>query len=216
MSECGEETFEEAVDILVGSDGSLAKIVERYGCPSAFARPATFATLVLLILEQQVSLDSARAAFDRLDDASGGVTPEGLLGLDGVALRSIGFSAQKSRYSRALADRVVDRSLDLAGLIDMPSDEVRAKLIDVPGIGPWTADVFLMSCLGRSDIWPIGDRALQVGAGEALDLSTPPTSAELDTIGDRWRPRRTAAAHVLWHGYLRSRGRVVPEGRPSP
>lgn len=204
--------FNQAVDALAADDADLAHLIAEWGRPdpAPFSRPATFQTLILLILEQQVSLDSARATYDRLATTIPGVEPHGLLGLSDEALRACGFSRQKTRYARALARSVHDGVIDPSSLHDLADDEVRRILIQVPGIGPWTADVFLMSSLGRTDIWPIADRALQVAVSEALTLPGVPTETELFDIGERWRPHRTAAAHILWHGYLRSRGRSVP------
>lgn len=196
-----------AIDQLVASDPQLAAIVTRSGRPPVFRRPATFPTLVLLILEQQVSLASAAAAYRRLQDA-GPVTPETLLARDDADLARIGFSRQKTGYVRALAAAVRDGVLDLAALANLPDAEVRASLIARPGIGPWTADIFLLSCLGRPDVWPVGDRALQVGTGEALGLEQTPSAAELAGIGERWVPLRSTAAQLLWHDYLARRGRT--------
>jgi DNA-3-methyladenine glycosylase II len=109
-----------------------------------------------------------------------------------------------------LARRVIDGRLDPAALAARSDDEVRSELTAVPGIGPWTADVFLMSSLGRADIWPTGDRALQVATAEALHLVATPEPAVLEEIGERWRPHRTAAAQILWHGYLSTRHRTIP------
>lgn len=206
------DSFTAAIDSLLASDQQLASVVVEHGKPERFSRPATFQTLVLLILEQQVSLDSARAAFDRLQAATPGVDPAGVLELSDQELRSIGFSRQKTRYTRELANRVVDGRLSPGRLSELDDEAVRHQLIEVPGIGPWTADVFLMSGLGRLDIWPVGDRALQVAAAEALALDHVPSPAELDEIGLRWRPHRTAAAQILWHGYLARRNRTIPTG----
>src|SRR5690606_9444895 len=167
----------------------------------------SFATLVLLILEQQVSLTSAAAAFRRLA-ASGPVEPARVSTLDDAALAAAGFSRQKMRYVRALAAAVASGELTLEALVDLPDAEARTALLRHPGIGPWTADVFLLSSLGRPDIWPVGDRALQVGAAEVLGLSTVPSPAELETLGERWRPRRSTASLILWHAYLAARGRT--------
>ena len=202
--------FNQAVDALVAGDADLAGVIARWGRPAPFSRPATFQTLILLILEQQVSLDSARAAYNRLAAAIPGVEPSDLLRMSDGELRACGFSRQKARYGRALATLVTEAVIDPTSLHDLADDEVRRILVQVPGIGPWTADVFLMASLGRTDIWPIADRALQVATSEALALSAVPTQLELADIGERWRPYRTAAAHILWHGYLRSRGRSVP------
>jgi DNA-3-methyladenine glycosylase II len=206
--------FDAAIDALATRDDALARIISDHGRPQRFTRPASFQTLVLLILEQQVSLDSARAAFDRLEAAVPGVEPADLIDLTDDELRAAGFSRQKTRYARELAARVLDGRLAIDALASLSDADVRTVLTDVPGIGPWTSDVFLMSSLGRSDIWPIGDRALQVAAAEALRLSAVPDPAGLEAIGERWRPQRTAAAQILWHGYLAARNRSIPSGSP--
>ena len=205
-----ESAFRSTVDHLASSDIHLGRIIDEHGHPDRFSRPATFQTLVLLILEQQVSLDSARAAYDRLDALIPGVEAEALAVLTDQQLRDVGFSRQKTRYARELAGRVIDGRLDPAGLANLSDDDVRGALTAVPGIGPWTADVFLMSSLSRSDVWPTGDRALQVATGEALELSDTPDPVDLAEIGERWRPHRTAAAQILWHGYLSTRNRTIP------
>lgn len=199
---------DQAIDTLIGLDPHLAAVVDRFGRPEVFRRPPTFATLVLLILEQQVSLSSAAAAYERLKQAVK-VEPESLLGLDDAMLREVGFSRQKVRYVRALAQAVISGDLVLARLADLADDEVRSALTSLPGIGPWTADVFLLSCLARPDVWPVGDRALQVGTTEVLRLETNPGPSELAQIGDRWRPFRSTAAQLVWHHYLASRGRTT-------
>ena|SRR5665811_1798705 len=146
-------SFERHVDLLIGDDPALAGLVATHGRPAPFDRAPTFETLVLLILEQQVSLDSARAAFDRLAHAVR-IRPEEILAMSDEHLRSVGFSRQKTRYVRELSQWVTDGRLDLDGLTALDDAEVRTALTRVPGIGPWTADVFLMSALGRGDIWP--------------------------------------------------------------
>ena len=204
--------FERHVDRLIEDDPVLAGLVGTHGRPEPFDRSPTFDTLVLLVLEQQVSLDSARAAFDRLAQAVR-VGPEEILAMSDDHLRRVGFSRQKSRYVRELARWVIDGRLALDGLAALDDTAVRTALTRVPGIGPWTADVFLMSALGRADIWPTGDRALAVATAEALGLAGPPAQAELEEIGERWRPHRSAAAQILWHGYLRRRRRRIPPNR---
>lgn len=179
----------------------------RAGKPPSFRRPPTFASLVLLILEQQVSLSSAAATYRRLETL-GPVQPETIAARGNEVLRSAGITRQKTRYLRELATAVLEDRLPLEQLGKLPDDEVRRQLLAIPGIGPWTADVFLLACLQRPDIWPVGDRALQVGAAEALGLDTVPDTDLLQEIGERWRPHRSAAARILWHGYLESRGRL--------
>ncbi len=201
------DSHQAAIDRLIADDPALAAVIERFGRPAVFRRPATFATLVLLILEQQVSLASAAATFRRLEEA-GPVTPEVVLSLDDERLRAIGFSRQKIGYTRSLANAIASERIELARLHTVSDETVRATLVALPGIGPWTADVFLLSCLGRPDIWPVGDRALQVGISDVLELDEPPSPTLLDTIGERWRPLRSTAAQIIWHDYLARRNRV--------
>jgi DNA-3-methyladenine glycosylase II len=183
--------------------------VERFGPPPLWAREPSFATLVHMILEQQVSLASALAAFERLDEASGGVvTPEALLRLDAAKMRSIGFSRQKAGYARDLA-LAVTNGFALSELEAMTDEDARAALVRLRGIGRWTADVYLTMCLLRPDVWPHGDRALVTGSVELLGLAGRPDLDELEAIAGRWRPYRAVAARVIWHHYLRVRGRQV-------
>jgi DNA-3-methyladenine glycosylase II len=196
------------------ADPRLAVSVERFGPPPLWARDPGFPTLVHLILEQQVSLASARAAFDRLvEELDAEVTPERFLSLDDRRLRTIGFSRQKTGYARALAHATLD-GFDLDGLEDRSDAEVRTALTTLRGVGRWTADVYLTMCLLRPDVWPHGDQALGTAAMEVAGLSTRPTWAELAAIAEPWRPYRAVAARILWHHYLRVRGLPVedPDG----
>jgi DNA-3-methyladenine glycosylase II len=200
--------FEETVVSLVAQDADLARLVEQHGIPELWLRPPGFPTLVLFILEQQVSLASAAAAYRKVLDRLGTMTPAALLATTSAELRLDGVSRQKDRYLRALADAVETGTLDLDGLADLDDATVRKALMALPGIGRWTADVYLLACLGRPDLWPVGDRALQVAAAESLGLLEVPAAAALEQVGERWRPHRSSAARLLWHGYLRRRGRV--------
>jgi DNA-3-methyladenine glycosylase II len=206
----GESFLTYAAD-LVGRDPALAAVVDTYGLPTFWRRPATFATLVLLVVEQQVSLASAKAVFDRMTAALGAVTPEALLAVSADDLGRLGLTRQKQRYVRLLAEEVDGGRLDLDALAAMPDDDARRRLIALTGIGPWTADVYLLSALGRPDMWPVGDRALQVGVGEVLGLTETPTSLELESLGEPWRPVRAVAARLVWHAYLCRRGRAETE-----
>jgi DNA-3-methyladenine glycosylase II len=203
-----ERAFHATVDALGADDPALAAIVERFGRPRLWRRDPGFATLVLLILEQQVSLASAKAAYDRLATEVGVVAPAPVLALDDETLRRVGFSRQKTRYVRALATAIVDGHLDLDALPMLPDAEVRRDLVALPGIGPWTADVYMLACLARPDLWPVGDVALQTAAQRALGLERRPSATELEQIGDRWRPHRSVAAQLLWHLYLGERRRL--------
>ena len=207
LAQLTEQKFRRTVRELGARDEVLAAIVDRHGVPEFWSRPGGFATLLLLILEQQVSLASARAAFNRVDKRVGGVTPETLLTLSDAELREDGFSRQKTRYARVLAGAIVSGELDLERIERLDDATARAALVALPGIGLWTADVYLLSALRRPDTWPVGDLALQEAARGVLALPTRPSPAELETIGERWRPHRATAARLLWHQYLAERGR---------
>jgi DNA-3-methyladenine glycosylase II len=200
-----ERSLRTAAVELGAADPALGASLERYGPPPLWAREPSYATLIHLILEQQVSLASAQAAFDRLTDALGAVEPRPLLTLSDEQLRSIGFSRQKAGYARSLAEAVED-GFDLATLDRLPDDDVRAALIAHKGIGRWTADIYLTMCLLRPDVWPQGDLALATSARELLELEHRPNNSELAAIAERWHPYRAVAARILWHDYLGRRG----------
>ena len=204
-----ERAFRAAVAELVARDPHLQIVIDGYGVPPVWRREPGFATLVLLILEQQVSLASAKACFDRLATRlGGGVSPDGIMSLDDVALREVGFSRQKTRYARVLSESVLEGALDLDALAAHDDDDARSRLTALPGIGPWTADVYLLACLGRQDVWPVGDVALQAAAQRVKQLEARPTAVELDALGEAWRPYRSVAAQLLWHLYLGDAGRL--------
>lgn len=200
-----EASFAAAAAELCTTDPDLAAIVERHGLPEFWAREPGLPTLVLLILEQQVSLASARAAYDRLVTRLEELTTEGILRSTDAELRTDGFSRQKTRYVRALATAIEDGSLDLELVGALDDDGVRSALVALPGIGPWTAEVYLLSALRRPDTWPVGDIALQEAARRARRLETRPSPEELGAIGEAWRPHRASAARLLWHLYLSER-----------
>lgn len=190
----------------LASDPHLAPIVAAHGPPPEWRRPEGFAALAYLILEQQVSLESAAATLLRIRDAVGDPTPRTILDAGEDRLRSSGVTRQKARYLSSLA-RAFLEGFDVEGLRSLPDTEVRARLTSLDGVGRWTADVYLISSLGRPDVWPSGDRALLVATAETLGLDEVPTGAESEEIAERWRPNRTSAARILWHGYLHRRGR---------
>lgn len=200
-----ERTFRREALQLAARDQALGAIVDRHGLPKFWARAPGFPTLLLLILEQQVSLASAKAAFDRLAARLTTVTPEGLLSLGDDELRADGFSRQKTRYARGLAGALVGGELDLDALRALDDDAARCVLVALPGIGPWTADVYLLSALRRPDVWPCGDLALQESVRRVCALDRRPAPDELLSIGERWRPQRASAARLLWHLYLSER-----------
>jgi DNA-3-methyladenine glycosylase II len=200
-----QQQFRAALAHLAGQDTDLAAVLDAFGEPLARSRPPGFATLVLLILEQQVSLASARATFDRLAALVGDITPGRILAQNDDDMRAAGLSRQKIRYARALAETVTDGGLDLDALDSLDDAEIAARLTAVIGIGAWTADVYLLTVLQRPDIWPARDLALAVAAHEVKRLESRPDEAALIALGEQWRPYRTAAARILWHYYLNTK-----------
>ncbi len=195
------------VAILAARDADLAGIVARHGPPPLWDRAPGFATLVHIVLEQQVSLASAQAAFDRLRAAADPLTPDRFLELSDAELLAIGFSRQKARYGRALATAVAEGSLDLDGLDSLDDDAVHGSLQAIPGIGPWTSTIYLLMVLGRPDVWPVGDIALAESVGQVKGLGRRPDAAEMARLGEAWQPWRSVAARLFWHDYLARRGR---------
>lgn len=201
------ESLANAVDELAERDPDLAGIVARFGPPPLWDREPGFATLLHIVLEQQVSLASAGAAFDRLRAAADPLTPGRFLQLTDAELLAIGFSRQKARYGRSLAEAIETGVLDLPDLHESDDDIVHQALQAIPGIGPWTSTIYLLMVLGRPDVWPVGDIALAAAVGEVKRLERRPTAAEMAELGEAWRPWRSVAARLLWHDYLGRRGR---------
>ena len=187
---------------LVRRDRDLAKVIDTWGYPPQWQREPGFATLIRIILEQQVSYASAKAAFKRLNNAVETLTPESFLSLDDVELKAIGFSRQKTRYGRELARAIVDRTLDLESLTQLDNLSIRKKLTQIKGIGNWTIDIYLMMALQRRDIFPSKDLAVAIAVKEIKNLPTRPQAAELEKIAQLWQPYRAIATKILWHYYL--------------
>lgn len=197
-----EETLQSCVLALAKAEPVFKHILETLGAPPLWARSPGFSTLVHIILEQQVSLASARAAFEKLKQACPSLTPGQFLGLDDGALKAIGFSRQKAAYCRNLAQRILEGELELDALAGQSDEQVRAALTGLKGIGPWTAEIYLLMALGRPDAWPHSDLALAAAARRAFGLPEIPKPPELERLGEPWRPYRAAAARLLWHYYL--------------
>lgn len=193
---------------LVKTGPEFQFVIDHYGYPPLWNREPGFATLVYIILEQQVSLASAKAAFEKLQSVLGFITPESFLELSDYELKSVGFSRQKTAYCRDLAVRIINGELLLDEIEVLDSESVRTELTKVKGIGRWTSDVYLLMVLLRADIWPKGDIALAASYKELFGLKTSPTQHELEIIAERWRPYRSSAARLLWTNYLGKRGKL--------
>jgi DNA-3-methyladenine glycosylase II len=202
-----EPAFFGYVQDLAHQDNDFATVLQKYGQPNFWVREPGFPTLVYIILEQQVSLASARAAFERLQAAVKPLTPRRFLRLSDGELKRIGFSRQKTLYTRLLADSLDRRYLDLRDLQELHDDAARKMLVALKGIGKWTADIYLLSALRRPDIWPVGDLALATAVQEVKGLRKRPGPEHLEKLSQPWRPYRAVAARLFWHHYLSKRGK---------
>jgi DNA-3-methyladenine glycosylase II len=200
------QTLARGVEHLSRLDTALAGVVRKHGPPPLWARDPGYSTLIQIILEQQVSLASAKAAYAKLCLIANPLNPEIFLELDDRALKEAGFSRQKMIYCRGLSIAVLDGRLQLDELDKLDDDAVREELVKNKGIGPWSADIYLLEALLRPDIWPVGDLALASSIKEVKGLSRRPGEAELLEIGNPWKPWRAVAARILWHSYLSERG----------
>ena len=187
---------------LCDRDRDLARVINTWGNPPQWQREPGFATLIRIILEQQVSLASAKVAYDRLCAEVEPLTPKNFLTLDDARLKAVGFSRQKTRYGRELASAIASGQLDLANLERLDDLAVREELTKIKGIGNWTVDMYLMMAMQRPDVFPTDDLAVAIAVRRIKDLSARPKPAELLAIAEAWRPWRAIATKILWHYYL--------------
>ena len=206
--------LEEGIEALSG-ESVFRAILERAGAPRFRRRRNGFATLLHIILEQQVSIDAAAAMHCRLVGLCQPLAPEPFLALDDATLRACGFSRQKMDYARRLAQAVASGTFDFDRLEAAEDSTVLADLVGLKGIGRWSAEIYLIFALGRSDIWPAADLGLQLGVAECLALDARPDERALREIGEQWRPWRTVAACLFWQSYLHARGRAAPQLPPE-
>lgn len=192
---------------LAGVDAELGRVLERLGDPPLWGRRPGFATLVRIVLEQQVSLAAAATMYRKLHSRLGGMTPElvGSAGVDG--LRRIGLTRQKASYCDGLAGRILDGSLDLAAVAAASDEAGRRALLSVPGLGPWSVDIYYLMALRRPDVWPRGDLALAAALREVKGLNALPSGEQQAELAEAWAPWRSVAARILWAHYLEVRGR---------
>ena len=195
-------SLKKAAKILASEHSELAFVYEKYGPPPLWDRPTGFATLLNIILEQEVSLASAKACFDKLAMHVDEVTPDRFLTINDADLKTIGFSRQKTKYARHLAEAIVEKHIDLDYLHTLPDDKVKATLIQLKGIGEWTSDVYLLMAMLRPDVMPRGDIALHAAYQKLTNAEKRPSSDEFIAIAQKWQPFRSVAARMLWHFYL--------------
>ncbi|MCC5606193.1 DNA-3-methyladenine glycosylase 2 family protein [Nostoc sp. CHAB 5834] len=197
-----EESLTRGLMVLANLDSDLAWILETLGPPPMWKREPGFATLLCIILEQQVSVTAARAVFNRLCAVVVTLTPENFLILDDAQLRAIGFSRQKILYCRGLANAIATGQLELTKLQTMDETTIRTELKRLKGIGDWTVDIYLLMALQRPDVFPKGDLAIAIAFQKLKNLATRPTPVQLEAMTQHWRPWRAVAARLLWHYYL--------------
>ncbi len=195
-------TFSSALSYLSTIDKDLKFIIDNYGPPPMWSRDPGFTTLVYIVLEQQVSLASAKATFENLNRHTSPLTPEKFLLINDTELKKIGFSRQKTHYCRNIAAAIINGTLRINEFLHMPDNSVRLELLKITGIGPWTADCYLLMALKRQDIWPQGDLALLSALQQLKKLPQRPDNTQFERLGDVWKPWRAVAARILWHYYL--------------
>ncbi len=199
------ESLAAGVRVLARRDPDFAALYRRNGQPPMWARRPGFATLVHIVLEQQVSIVAARSLFRRVSATLGGMTPERLFERGAPGLHALGLTRQKASYCQALAAAVLDGSLSLAGVARADDTEGRAVLLALRGIGPWSADIYYLMALRRPDVWPVGDLALAIALQEVKRLRGRPDTERQLAISAAWAPWRSVAARLLWHHYLSTR-----------
>lgn len=197
--------MQEAINHLSSKSPIFFEIIEKYGLPTIPQRPQGFETLVLLILEQQVSIDSAKATFLKIK-AHATCNPETMSVLPDEEFRALGVSRQKTNYIKILAQAVLNKELDIEGLAVKSSQQVREELIKLKGIGNWTIDIYLMFCLQEPDLIPLGDIAVINTIKELLDIHD---KQEMEIHTEKWSPYRSYATFLLWHYYLNKRNRKI-------
>ena len=202
--------LEEGARALARLDPDFARILATYGLPRFPRRPASFGTLLHIILEQQLSVDIAAKLWQRLRERCRPLRPRGFLALDEDTLKNCGFTRQKIGYARGLASAIRERRFSPAGLARLGDEEALAAIMELRGFGPWSAEVFLLFALGRPDIWPADDLALRVALQWLKALPERPDGKELRRMAETWRPWRSVAACLLWQFYLCRLNRAAP------
>ena len=203
------DNFQSICDKLAKKDKALRSIIKTYGYPPMWTRPPGFATLIHIILEQQVSLASAKAAFVKLKERLVEITPSGLLALTDEEMRACYFSRQKMVYARHLAQAIEVNELSLVDMTGLPDEHVKLALKRIKGIGDWTADIYLIFALQRIDVFPTGDLAMVNAFKEVKKIDNNVSKEELNNLSEIWTPHRSIATMLLWHYYIKKRGIII-------
>jgi DNA-3-methyladenine glycosylase II len=194
-----------AIEYLLTAEPIIRKIHDLYGSPVNWSRPPGFVSLCRIILEQQVSLASANAHYLKLNSYVNDFTPANILKLTDEEMRTCQISRQKTKYLRALSDAIITGDLNLESISELTEPEIRHQLTRINGIGDWTADIYLMFCLQKPDIFPVGDIAI---VSAVRELTSAITKDEMLNVAEQWRPYRSLATYYLWFYYLKKRGRI--------
>jgi DNA-3-methyladenine glycosylase II len=196
-----DESLRPALEALAACDADFARAFAHCGLPPERRRPTGFAGLLSIMTAQQVSAQAARAIIGRLLAAADPLTPERFLALDEAAFKRIGFSRQKIRYGRALAEDVLVGRIDLEALAREDDEAAIGRLVQLKGVGRWTAEIYLLFALRRPDVWPVDDLAVCAAVQRLKGLDGRPPRETMLALGEPWRPHRSAAARFLWHYY---------------
>jgi DNA-3-methyladenine glycosylase II len=202
-----------AVTTLVAADPRLARLVDIAGCPTLRRRPAGFSGLCAIICAQQLSTASAAAIWGRLAGAFDPFDHDAIRRARANKLARIGLSRPKIKSIKAISRAIAKGAIDFDALAGMEAQHAHAALTALHGVGPWTADIYLLFCLGHADAWPTGDLALQEAARLAFGLKRRPLPSDMMKLAEEWRPLRGVAAHLLWNYYRAVKRR---EGAPIP
>jgi DNA-3-methyladenine glycosylase II len=196
--------MKETIRYLINKDAVFQQIINLYGKPTISIRPEGFQSLCKLIIEQQVSLASAKACYLKLERFIGQITPENIILVNEEDFKNNGVSKQKARYLKELSKAIINKEIDLNSFQFKNEEQIKSELISIKGIGNWTADIYLMFCLQKQDVFPVGDIALQNTIKELYPIST---KEEMMLLAENWRPQRTLATYFFWHYYLKKRNR---------
>lgn len=200
-----KENFHALCDHLAKKDTHLKQILQLHGYPPMWQRKPNFETLIHIILEQQVSLASAKAALNKLKEKTGTVTPKKLLALTDTEMKGCYFSRQKIIYAKHLAWAITNGELSIKHLVNLHDDEIRNELKKIKGIGDWTVDVFLLMALQRADVFPVGDLAMMNSLKKKKQLAHDTTKEKILELSESWKPHRSIAAMIFWHAYIQEK-----------
>lgn len=197
--------MQDQIDYLSSKDTTLKSIIETFGHPVVQLREQGFAAMAHIILEQQVSIASAKATYKKLEEKLEQITAQKVLTTPDEEFRNCGVSRQKTAYLKDMAQREASGTLDFASFQNKPIDQVTSELLAIKGVGNWTVEVYLMFCLQSPNIIPLGDIAIRNTIKELYGIH------EVDKMGElaqNWEPFRTLASYILWHHYLGKRNRL--------